>query len=161
MFCRTCHAALSLSCISDLLLASFEFFLFFTSCLMTTPCQWFKLVTGFVLVTMVAQTGVCSLWKNKIFLSCHTYVTCAWTVCVLHLSSNAASRRPMISSIRLQFVKMQLFYSVQTQSENPWKCHSKLDIWPAKKQDQQNILLKTVNYIFYSCKPLVAAGECL
>lgn len=36
-----------------------------------TPCQWFKLVTGFVLVTMVAQTGVCSLWKNNIFLSCH------------------------------------------------------------------------------------------
>lgn len=44
---------------------------FFPSCLMTTPCQWFKLVTGFVLVTMVAQTGVCSLWKNNIFLSCH------------------------------------------------------------------------------------------
>lgn len=40
-------------------------------CLMTTPCQWFKLVTGFVLVAMVARTGVCALWKNNIFLSCH------------------------------------------------------------------------------------------
>lgn len=71
MFCRACHVTLSHPLVSDLLLSSFEFVFFFPSCLMTTPCQWFKLVTGFVLVTMVAQTGVCSLWKNNIFLSCH------------------------------------------------------------------------------------------
>lgn len=119
---------LSLSCISELSLGSFEVFL--PSCLMTTPCQWFKLVTGFVLVTLVAQTGVCSLWKNNRFLSCHTYINWVWTVCVLtvlYISSNAASHCPVISNIRIQFVKMQLFYSVQTQRENPWKCHSKLD----------------------------------
>lgn len=68
MFCRACHVTLSHP-FSDLLLSSLGFYL--PSCLMTTPCQWFKLVTGFVLVTMVAQTEVCALWKNNIFLSCH------------------------------------------------------------------------------------------
>lgn len=68
MFCRACHVTLSHP-FSDLLLSSLGFYL--PSCLMTTPCQWFKLVTGFVLVIMVARTGVCALWKNNIFLSCH------------------------------------------------------------------------------------------
>lgn len=55
------------------------FCLFFTSCLMTTPCQWFKLVTGFVLVTMVAQTGVI-VEKQYIFKLSHLRNLCVDTV---------------------------------------------------------------------------------